>query len=142
MGGVTKTIVAVLVLLGVWVAWIRPTEDHRLVSDASGSPSPTAAPARALVVVPRLIGVHDSFARHLLELTHLRPGRVRLVSSEEPWGSVLNQSIAPGVEVRPGTRVGLVLAKGSAPEPCRLYWCATSFGRALGEANASGSPPI
>ncbi len=142
MGGVTKTIVAVLVLLGVWAAWMRPTGDHRVsVSDASGSPASTAAPARA-VVVPRLIGVHDSFARHLLELTHLRPGRVRLVASEEPWGSVLHQSIAPGVEVRPGTRVDLVLAKGSPPEPCRLYWCATSFGRAPGEADTPGSPPI
>lgn len=144
MGGVAKAIIAVLVLIGVWTSWIRSTGDHRPRAEASAPvvASSTATSAPVLVAVPRLIGVHDSFARHLLELTHLRPGRVRLVSSEEPWGSVLNQSIAPGVEVRPGTRVGLVLAKGSAPEPCRLYWCATSFGRALGEANASGSPPI
>jgi hypothetical protein len=129
MGNLAKAAAAVLVLIGIWTSWTGSTRD-----DAPPAPEGSASVARAsgdgarsaLVEVPRLVGVHDSFARHLLALMRLRPGRVRLEPSSEPWGSVIFQSIPPGSAVRPGTRVDLVLAKGSVPEPCRLYWCATA----------------
>jgi hypothetical protein len=125
-----KVLLALLVLLAAWRSWLAPSADragtHAPLPAASASRDAGQADARTtLVAVPQMIGADDSFAKHLLELTHLRLGRLRLEHSSQPWGSVLWQSIAPGAAVRAGTRVDLVLAKGSVPKPCRRYWCAT-----------------
>lgn len=126
-----KVVLALLVLIAAWRSWLAPSADRastQAAPPAAASASLEAGEANArttLVAVPRLIGADDSFAKHLLELTHLRLGRLRLEHSSQPWGSVLWQSIAPGAAVRAGTPVDLVLAKGSVPKPCRVYWCAT-----------------
>lgn len=132
MRTVAGAFVAFLVLLGVWVSWFAPSDNGGV---RSGGPprrsiSSVAAPLgraqpRILVQVPRVTGLHSSFAKYLLRDTNLRPGRIRLESSPEPWGSIISQSIAPGSPVRFRTHVDLVVAKGSVPRPCRLYWCST-----------------
>jgi hypothetical protein len=124
-----KVLLTLLVLLAAWRSWLAPSADRAVTSAspraASASRDGGDADAGTLVAVPRMIGVDDSFAKHLLELTSLRLGRLRLEDSSRPWGSVLRQSIAPGATVYAGTRVDLVVAKGSVPKPCRVYWCAT-----------------
>jgi hypothetical protein len=128
MGNLAKAGLVALVLIGVWTSWAGSSRERDAPGGSDASPAADRSEDDvALVEVPRLVGVHDSFARHLLQMTHLRPGRIRLERSAEPWGSVIFQSVAPGSPVPPGTRVGLVLAKGSVPQPCRLYWCATSL---------------
>lgn len=135
--------VAVIVLLAGWRTWSSPAPRDAgapppaFVSRPSSTPTPNGPLARhrstTFVLVPSVVGSDDGFAKYLLLRTHLRPGRIRLEPSIEPWGSVIAQSVAPGSSVRAWTRVDLVLAKGSAPQPCRLYWCAT-FDRRVGGA--------
>jgi beta-lactam-binding protein with PASTA domain len=129
-----KVFVAFAVLVAMWRTWFGTVPER----GRAGAPSPVLTSALspvmrsnegALVQMPRLVGVDDSFAKHVLERNGLRTGTIRLESSTSPWGSVIGQSIAPGEPVAPGARVDLVLAKGSVPEPCRLYWCSTRTGR-------------
>jgi hypothetical protein len=126
-----KVVLVLVVLAGAWRTWVAPSAERSPTGATSASATSSAREASVvdaeprLVEMPLVIGADDSFARHLLELTHLRLGRVRLEPSSRPWGSVLSQSIAPGAAVREGTRVDLILAKGSVPQPCRLYWCAS-----------------
>jgi hypothetical protein len=133
-----KVGLGLVVLVVAWRSWLAPTADRASpgvapapATSASRDPSQVGAGPQ-LVSVPLMIGTDDSFAKHLLALTNLRLGRLRLEASSRPWGSVLSQSIPPGAAVRAGTRVDLVLAKGSVPKPCRIYWCAT-------DANADAS---
>jgi hypothetical protein len=135
MRNVWRVLVAVLVAAGLWRAWVAPAEPrHAPPSPPTVRTTPASVsvePAgRAVVEVPLLVGVDDSFAKHLLQMTHLVPGEVRLERSDAPWGSVIGQSIGAGASVRAWTTVDLVLAKGSVPEPCRLYWCSTGAGAA------------
>jgi hypothetical protein len=126
-----KVALGLVVLIAVWRSWLAPFAE-RAGSDPTPAPAISASRETGdadtrpgLVTVPLMIGTDDSFAKHLLELTRLRLGRVRLERSSRPWGSVLSQSIMPGAAVRSGTRVDLILARGSVPQPCRMYWCAT-----------------
>jgi hypothetical protein len=129
MRAAAKVFVAFVVLVALWRSWALPPPERLRRDEPSHLPAPgPVIPSHAhnaLVEMPMLIGVDDSFAKHVLELAHLRTGTIRLESSTRPWGSVIGQSIAPGASVPREASVDLVLAKGSVPEPCRLYWCST-----------------
>jgi hypothetical protein len=144
-----KVAAAILVPVGLWGTW-RSSPSHEAAAPTPvtfSTPSPTPSPngplarhrTTSFVLVPSVIGSDDGFAKYVLLRTHLRPGRIRLEPSVRPWGSVIAQSVAPGSSVRAWTRVDLVLAKGSVPQPCRLYWCAT-FDRRIGNAPGGTRP--
>jgi hypothetical protein len=117
---------ALLIVAGAWWSWGgRHEGDPRRGTAQSTRLQPSAAQEPTRTEVPRVIGLHAAFAKRMLASTHLVPGRVRLEPSDQPWGSVIYQSVSPGTSVLAGTTVDLVLAKGSVPRPCRLYWCAT-----------------
>lgn len=125
-----KGFIALVLLVAAWRSWTVPGPEPAPDASPRQTISPEGdaaigAKESILIEMPRLIGVDDSFAKHVLELADLRTGTIRLEPSLRPWGSVIGQSVAPGTSVTRGARVDLVLAEGSVPEPCRLYWCST-----------------
>lgn len=116
--------------------WGLGDHDSRASDGRSAVPAVGDPRRIEIVEVPRVVGVDDSFARRLIAETHLRLGEVRLEPSDAPWGSVIYQSVSAGSSVPTGTAIDLVIAKGSVPQPCRLYWCATGDGWALDDATA------
>ena len=122
-------VIAVMVVTGAWWSWSdradrapRGTGRGETEQEQATSASVHQEP---LVEVPRIIGLHPSFARRLIDSSDLVIGRVRLEPSDRPWGSVIYQSVSPGTTVAAGTTIDVVLAKGSVPRPCRIYWCST-----------------
>jgi len=131
-----RTAFAVAVVLGLWWSW--GGDGHERIPPAAATVSEPATVEPLLpsgrVEVPLLVGIDDSFARHVVTDARLLVGRVRLEPSPAPWGSVIGQSLVAGSVVREGTPVDLVLAQGSIPEPCSLQWCAavSSEGSSVG----------
>lgn len=66
------------------------------------------------VMVPDLVGMSLDEAVARLVQTRLRPGTTRLMSSEPPPGSVIEQDPAPGTELAPESAVNLMLAEDTA----------------------------
>lgn len=117
MRTVVKVVAVAVVLFGAWRSWVtspdnvvRPRTVQPPAPSAVASLAQTAEPG--LVVVPDVVGLHHAFAAHVLDVTALRLGDVRLKPSGKPWGSVLSQSLEPGASVRARTTIDLVLAKG------------------------------
>lgn len=122
---VVAAAVAVLVVVGAWRSWVAPLDDAGEVGDALRPEAPLppstngpvlGAEDPAFVLMPDIVGLDDGFATHVLQVTPLRLGDVRLKPSAKPWGSVLSQSIPAGAPVPRRTRVDIVLAKGVLPE--------------------------
>jgi hypothetical protein len=135
---VAAAAVAVLVVVGAWMSWVAPPDDADGADDALRPAAPVSRSTGAqdfdsddpaFVLVPDIAGLDDGFATHVLQVTTLRLGDVRLKPSAKPWGSVLSQSIPPGASVRPRTRVDIVLAKGVLPQEL------------AGSVDASGAGP-
>jgi PASTA domain len=120
---VVAAAVAVLVVIGAWRSWVAPLDDagDDGVRPEAPLPPSTSGPVLgaedpAFVLMPDVVGLDDGFATHVLQVTPLRLGDVRLKPSAKPWGSVLSQSIPAGASVPRRTRVDIVLAKGVLPE--------------------------
>ncbi|NOY60188.1 MAG: PASTA domain-containing protein [Calditrichaeota bacterium] len=62
--------------------------------------------------VPLLINLQENEAEKLLQISHLRLGRVTTFSGDVPVGTVLEQSIEANTEVPVNTQVGLVISEG------------------------------
>jgi beta-lactam-binding protein with PASTA domain len=107
----------VLIPAGLWLAGrdddepeAAPTTDTLETTPTTTATTPTTPAARAL---PRLTGRTLEEARALLDDVRVR---VRRVSSDEPVGTVLEQTPAAGTRMSPDLVVVLTVAKASAPE--------------------------
>ncbi|GEM_PF-5704114 len=78
-------------------------DDFRIVPEESPPPP-------AMVRVPDLYGLTVEQSAELLEKTRLRPGRVARRPSDSPPETVIGQDPPPDTEVRPGSRVALIVA--------------------------------
>lgn len=75
-------------------------------------------PAPAMVAVPSVEGKSAGDAASILAQAGLgfgAPEEYKAYSDSVPEGYVINQGIAPGTEVAPGTQVDVSLSKGKAP---------------------------
>ncbi len=68
------------------------------------------------VTVPDVRGVDIDVARNTLTADGLTLGNVSVSSSEEPYGTVIEQTIEPGRTVNSGTSVGIVISGGTYEE--------------------------
>jgi serine/threonine-protein kinase len=72
--------------------------------------------------VPRVTGRTESTARQALEQARLAVGEVRRAyDADVPKGEVISASVDPGVRVRRGTAVDLVVSRGPRPLPVASY---------------------
>lgn len=69
------------------------------------------------VKVPRLTGLGESNASTLLLSRGLKLGRVKYISSELPQGTVLDQSITAGEQIREDTAVDITVSGGKYFSP-------------------------
>jgi beta-lactam-binding protein with PASTA domain len=78
---------------------------HVLVSEGAQTPTQTA-------VVPNVIGEHIDRAALILRGALLRPGAVQTTTAAAPEGTVLKQSLEPGLRVSPGSSVAMLVSQG------------------------------
>ena len=93
------------------------TTGFSLPTVATTLPTTSTAPptTRATVEVPELVGMKATSAKAVLADRGLR-GRVTYRSTDRyPAGMVISQSRDPGVDVRPRSRIVLVVAKAPPP---------------------------
>jgi PASTA domain-containing protein len=75
-------------------------------------PPPPAVPPQRTCRVPRVVGKSIGAARAAVRRAGCMVGRVRSARSARPRGRVLRQAPRPGIRVRRGTRVSLVVSRG------------------------------
>jgi len=66
----------------------------------------------AKVAVPNLIGLSEVTASTMLSSLGLARGNVSYMTSDQPIGTVIAQSVLSGNSVSAGTRVAIVVSKG------------------------------
>jgi hypothetical protein len=79
-----------------------------------GQPPPPPQTRRCRV--PRVIGQRLKVARTRIRRANCRVGRVRRARSRKRAGRVIRQSPRPGVRLRNGARVNLVVSRGRGPQ--------------------------
>ncbi len=99
----------------------RPVEGNRVGRGTTVSLVVSKGPPPPPFPMPDLRGQTQDEARRSLAAAGLRLGEVREELSSYPRGQVAGQDPLPGVRVREGDTVNLVLSAGCARESRRLY---------------------
>lgn len=83
-------------------------------SATAASPITAQVTRRPVCVVPRVKGKALARARKAIRRAHCSVGRVRYARSGRPRGRVVSQSLKPGARKVAGTKVNLVVSRGSS----------------------------
>jgi hypothetical protein len=96
-----------------------PTTIHPLPTVTTTSPTTSTAPPTtiATVAVPDLVGMRLAAANGALADLGLSAGVRYRTTARQRAGTVISQSLGSGTDVRPNSRITLVVAKAPPPPP-------------------------
>ena len=87
-----------------------PAGGTKVAANSSVTIVVSSGPANTNKQVPSLTGMTQSAAKAMLESMELQLGEVKEEESDEPAGTVINQTVPAGTEVAKGTSVGITVA--------------------------------
>lgn len=88
------------------------TFTDRTCDVASAAPVKPVQPAQSWCTVPKVVAIKRAAAVSKLSAATCNVGKVRTVKKAKKWrGKVVSQSIPKGIQVRPGTKVNLVVSR-------------------------------
>jgi hypothetical protein len=111
--GKLLVLVAAVVILVV-VGFVAASNGSSHKSTAADPATTTSSTPAGSIPVPSLVGVNQNQASNELDQAGLSLGSLQATaSSQVPAGVVISQEPAPGVEVRPGSSIDLVVSTGT-----------------------------